>query len=570
MPDAAVLARREGVELVRTGRWDISAGQWTAAREDLAAAVAALSCPAIQKPIVKIGHTDKRFTPGDGEPAIGWYDNLRVADGGHTLVGDQVAPSWLTDVQAAAWPNRSVEGTYNKRCGLGHTHPFVLTAVSLLGVTPPGVSTLTPLNKLDDVKALFGLAASSGQPGPDEVRIAASVVAADDDNQLKHYWTKTAEGLAKWRDKPHPWTALYHHLSKHVGDERAKRIASEWFHDVFGFWPGSKQHRGVKAATDGDEMPNPDPSLTERIHAAWNASNPPQQQWIVEAADDEVIVMDNTDRSLARVPVTVNGDTISFGEPQRVRPAYVPADEPVAASRMVFASAEESRPFTAPPADPSPTAAPAPEVDPEVPAGDPTVLAAPATTEPAPTEPTPELPAAEPEPSPSTEPEGEDPVSTLSTDVRSWLGLADDAKDNAVLAALVELKSKADTAPTPEQIAASAEERDGLDKQVKVLASQVETISAELAAKKAEQNATVKASVLDEALRLGKFTPADREQWAKDYDEAPGPITRVLASIAPGTAVPVNASGYTGNNEATGTDPFDKDYAKFFGEKAGA
>jgi len=176
MPLPALLSRRPDVELIRTGRWDISTGTWDAAREDLVAAVAALSCPAVQKPIVKIGHTDKRFTPGDGEPSIGWYDNLRLADGGHTLVGDQVAPSWLSNVQAAAWPNRSIEGTYNKRCGLGHTHPFVLEAVSLLGVTPPGVSTLTPLNSLDDVRTLFGVAASS-QPGPAEVRIAASIPA---------------------------------------------------------------------------------------------------------------------------------------------------------------------------------------------------------------------------------------------------------------------------------------------------------------------------------------------------------------------------------------------------------
>ncbi|MEU3452165.1 hypothetical protein ABZ671_00780 [Micromonospora sp. NPDC006766] len=433
MPGTVDMARWDGVELIRTGRWSISTGQWDASREDLAAAVAAMSCPAIGKPIIKIGHTDTRFTPGDGEPAIGWYENLRVADGGHTLIADQVAPAWLTDVQAAAWPNRSVEGTYNARCGLGHTHPFVLTAVALLGVTPPGVSTLTALHSLDDVKALYGIAAGR-EPAEGEVRIVAAVGATDDagdegeddppvhtgamvalipteadaqrlaveggepvdelhvtlaylgtaaditpadrqdiiaaiaagidgmptvqadafavslfnpgrtdwdpcivlgmsgsdldvvhelvldavagvnvpdqhkpwhahltliytpdsgritdlidrtgpvvfdrlriafagehidiplippnpddqwdddgesvaagipgHNQFKHYWTETPEGLAKWADHPHPWTSLYKHLRKHVDPERAKRIASSFFHAVFGFWPGSRK-----------------------------------------------------------------------------------------------------------------------------------------------------------------------------------------------------------------------------------------------------------------------------------------------------------------------------------------
>jgi hypothetical protein len=62
-----------------------------------------------------------------------------------------------------------------------------------------------------------------------------------DHNQLKHYWTKDPEGLAKWVDHPHPWTALYHHLLKHMPAEMAKRVASQWFHDVFGIWPGERE-----------------------------------------------------------------------------------------------------------------------------------------------------------------------------------------------------------------------------------------------------------------------------------------------------------------------------------------
>jgi 2'-5' RNA ligase len=732
MPDAVELVRRDGVELVRTGSWALSSGRWDAAPADLAAAVAAQDCPAIRKPVLWIGHTDQRFTPrnGDGEPTVGWVENLRLGDGGHTLLGDYVGvPAWLNQVMASAYPDRSVEGAYNRRCQLGHTHPFVLDGVALLGVTRPGVGTLASLQSLTDVRALYGLAASEalpdgevrvsalipasvaaaaevhtgamvaliptaedaerlavegGEPAdelhvtlmylgeasqiPDKARdrlvdavrrattgfpavdadafsvgvfnpgredrdtcvvlgisgeaaadvqyvcrsavrdvqaetlldlpeqhepwvahltlaytddvsqvaaltdrvgpvhfdrirvvfggqrtdvpltatdesyrwpdIAAEPIAAaaDGDNQLKRYWTKSPEGLAKWRDKPHPWRSLYSHLKKFMDPAKAKRVTSDWYRDVFGHMPNQKK----AAAESGVAMPNPHPDLAERIRTAWNATAD-VRQYIVQVRASDVIVMDETDRSTRRVPVVVDGEQVTFGEPVPVALDYVPADT-VAASVAVYASRDESRP----------------NPDPEVPAGDPADPAAPATTEPAPTEPTPEPPAAEPEPAPSTDPKGEDPVSTLSTDVRSRLGLADDADDAAVVAALVELKSKADTAPTPEQVAASASEADDLRKEVQVLASQVQTMSQKLATTEAEKTATVKASVLDDAQRLGKFQPADREQWAKDYDEAPGPITRVLASIAPGTAVPVTAAGHAADGEPTVADDADK------------
>lgn len=61
------------------------------------------------------------------------------------------------------------------------------------------------------------------------------------DGELKKYWLH-GPGLKKWATKPHPWTALYRHILKHVGNpEKAKRIASQWFHDHFGYWPGSRK-----------------------------------------------------------------------------------------------------------------------------------------------------------------------------------------------------------------------------------------------------------------------------------------------------------------------------------------
>lgn len=62
------------------------------------------------------------------------------------------------------------------------------------------------------------------------------------DNQLKAYWTRGA-GLAKWATSPHPWTTLYNHLVKFLGPERARRVTSAWFEDVFGYPPSARGGR---------------------------------------------------------------------------------------------------------------------------------------------------------------------------------------------------------------------------------------------------------------------------------------------------------------------------------------
>lgn len=162
VPAAPPLGRLNRVELIHTGRWRISSGVWNASREDLTAAVAALDCPAVRQPIIKLGHSKTGpLWAGNptGEPAIGHVDNLTLVNEGHTLVGDFVGlPGWFAQVAASAYPDRSVEGTYDMRCQLGHTHPFVLTAVALLGVTPPGVGTL---RSLQDVATMYGVEAAA-------------------------------------------------------------------------------------------------------------------------------------------------------------------------------------------------------------------------------------------------------------------------------------------------------------------------------------------------------------------------------------------------------------------------
>jgi 2'-5' RNA ligase len=85
----------------------------------------------------------------------------------------------------------------------------------------------------DRVRIAFGHEITDIKLYDDSVVTAAGKKSGDNNN-LKDYWTKDPRGLAKWVDKPHPWTELYGHLKKFMPDEMAKRVASEWYHEVKG------------------------------------------------------------------------------------------------------------------------------------------------------------------------------------------------------------------------------------------------------------------------------------------------------------------------------------------------
>lgn len=179
MTDRPVLRKIPDVELLKTGEWPLSTGTWTFTAEDLAAAVRAAQSPSVSRPVIKLGHNDPRF---DGEPAVGFVDNLRLSEDGSTLVGDLCGvPGWLADIMPSAYPRRSIEGQFNYRDQAGTVHDFALTGLALLGVTPPAVGTLSTLR---DVAALYQVEASTGPGGPEKgirtmpeatIRAAASV-----------------------------------------------------------------------------------------------------------------------------------------------------------------------------------------------------------------------------------------------------------------------------------------------------------------------------------------------------------------------------------------------------------
>jgi hypothetical protein len=140
-----------GVELVKVGRWAASTGVTEVTRQDLDSIVAAYADQGVDRPAIKIGHTDQRFAAeGDGEPAYGWVANPRVSEDGTTLVGDLVGiPAKLAEVIPAAFRRRSVEIAWGLKTTAGKTYRAALTGLALLGIAKPAVKGM------EDVLALY-------------------------------------------------------------------------------------------------------------------------------------------------------------------------------------------------------------------------------------------------------------------------------------------------------------------------------------------------------------------------------------------------------------------------------
>jgi len=184
-------AELRGIELARPGMWKLSSGTQTFTEAHLHDAARYANRPGARPAHVKIGHVDPRF---DGEPALGWVGNVRVEDrNGLALVGDITGmPDWLAASAKDAWPDRSVEGWLDFTADDGEKYGFVVEALALLGVTPPGMSSIQSLR---DLPKAVGIAAASG------VRVVASMspapmAAEEGAGPMDPAITRTALGLS--------------------------------------------------------------------------------------------------------------------------------------------------------------------------------------------------------------------------------------------------------------------------------------------------------------------------------------------------------------------------------------
>jgi hypothetical protein len=136
------------VPILRTGTYQLASGERTFAEEDLIAAADALANDqGVKAPRIKIDSLEQALDldpqAHGGEPAFGYVDNLTVTDNGQMLVGDFHVPDAIQAAMEWAYPALSIEGTARGwTSSTGREHDLVITAVALLGVDWPGVTTL--------------------------------------------------------------------------------------------------------------------------------------------------------------------------------------------------------------------------------------------------------------------------------------------------------------------------------------------------------------------------------------------------------------------------------------------
>lgn len=165
-------AQLRDIEIARPGKWRLASGEIEVTPRDLDDAARFANREGARPGYLKIGHTDTRFLASDGEPALGWLHNIRLEedDQGHVLKGDlHDMPDWLAEAIPRHWPDRSMEG-YAGYEHQGQRYGLVVDGLALLGVTPPGMSSIKSLR---DLPAALGVAAS-GALEPNGTRIVAS------------------------------------------------------------------------------------------------------------------------------------------------------------------------------------------------------------------------------------------------------------------------------------------------------------------------------------------------------------------------------------------------------------
>lgn len=268
MPD---LITKHRVPILEVGTFPISTGVTTFTLEDLQSVVSSQSDPHVASARLKVGHWDD----GDGglvtfaeEPVFGTLGNYELDQ--MTLYADIAGvPSWFDEIWETAYPNRSIEGMFGFKSNSGKKYPLVLSALSLLGVSMPGVSTLP------DLAALY-----TSEDVPEGVVLAS--------------------------------------------------------------YKGGKPVPRTDAAMNVEQLRR---DFYDNVAAGDN-----YWWWIREVQiDPGQIIADDDDGCLYRVPYTINGETIEWGEAQEVKIVY--EDVAVAAGAadtngtpVIFASAAESRP----------------------------------------------------------------------------------------------------------------------------------------------------------------------------------------------------------------------------------
>ncbi len=543
MPELITL---RGIELCEVGTWACSTGPASFTPNDLANAVSALDCPAVRAPIIKLGHVDPRF---DGEPAIGRVTNMAVSANGMTLIGDyEGLPSWLGEVMASAFPGRSIEAYWAYRCAVGHTHPFVITAVALLGVTAPAIATLADIEALYGTDAIAASTRTLGEPSliflpPKEAPLSLKVSAA----AIRAHTTETS--TADWKAST---------MAEHAPvDAQALRAAHAWvdpskpadqkssykFLHHFIDSDGTVGAASLTGATNaiaalngarGMEMPDDErtkvyahlakhirdggatpPELgtiasglvhaqasVDDVRRAYYATAGPmaRQFWVREIyIDPAQLIVDDGDDNLFRVGYTVASDgSVSFGEPVPVVLTFVDGSESVSAAAS-YPDAGASRPVPSAPPSPRPT--------------------------------------------------GQKGVPMpLPAQVLAALGVPEDADDETILAKAKTLAAAAQAKANPKALP------EGMTVIDETTLDQLRASAAAGVAAAERQRTDDRDRYIEGAVKAGKIPPARRAYWQDYYDRDESGAREFLDRVAAGSVVPLAEIGHAGDGGDVGGD----------------
>lgn len=515
----AAVAVLPNVPVLSVGTWAASTGVFAVTTEDLHAAVGAFDDPGYHRPYLKLGHTDPRF-------------NVGVDDDGVPLDGQPALGRLIN-------PRVTADG---------------MTLVVDIAGMPAWLAEIAPTAyPTRSIEAEFRHTTQTG---------------------TTHRFALT--GLALLGATP-PAVSTLADIPALFGLDLATNIAAD------------PEPTPVAAAAETLEEPMPNPASQPMAVAASVNLDTVRQQfyappnatlrealggsnwcWIREVYSDFVVV-DDDDGHLFRVPWTEDPDRpgeVVFGMPSPVRVDYVDVPAPVAAAagqpesdalragalRAAIAAhaVAHPKPDGDPPADPPATQ---PQAEPTR----------------APTD----VPAAEPD----NPPNQEDDMSLSA--IRARLGLADDADEATVLAALdsrlqptqpddgtntdstddgdepVDDEPDAAQTRTPELVAAGKTRTALPPGVVAIEASMLAELKtkAEAGARaEARQRTEDRDRYIDAAIQAGKFAPARKDHWTRAYDADPDGTRQTIDGLAEGLVVPVAAKGHAGGNEEP--DPY--------------
>lgn len=275
-------------------------------------------------------------------------------------------------------------------------------------------------------------------------------------------------------------------------------------------------------------------------------------RWICEMQLDpelQLIVMDDASGGYFRVPVAIDGDTVTFEDAVPVAVEYRDKPEKVAASALVvFASRAESIPADLLAESSTTATLPDPPTAPVEPVLTPEQQAALAETTAADNGDNTQTPATEPVPGPTeTEVTDMEFSDEQKAALRTALGLPDGADLDP--AALIDGVTKL-TASGEGSVSKGLPGTITLDRQVwddqQERIKRLEMISAERATAERDR-------VIDAAIGEGKFAPSRRDLWTRQWDRDPATTREVIASLMPGI-VPVADLGTPGGEDGLAVD----------------